>query len=266
MATPGTPVVFVHGLWLHASSWGPWIDRFREAGYDPVAPGWPGERETVEDARNQPDAVARNGVGEVVAHFLEVIGGLARKPIAVRHSFGGLVVQRLLAEGHVSAAVALDPAPVKGVLALPPSAIRVASVALRNPANRGRAVALSRKQFRYAFCNAVPEPESDQLYDRWTIPSPGRPLFEAAVANFMPGSPLKVDTKRDDRGPLLITTGGKDHAVPPAMSRGALKLYRKSGAVTDHHEFPDRGHSLGVDSGWSEVAEVALGWLEKQSV
>src|SRR5581483_8084645 len=244
MATPGTPAVFVHGLWLHASSWDSWVERFREAGFEPTAPGWPGEPGTIEEARRQPEAVAGHGVDDIVAHYAQSIRGLERKPVAVGHSFGGLVVQRLLAEGLVSAAVALDPAPIRGVLALPPSAIRVASVGLRNPANRNRAVTLTRKQFRYGFCNAVPEQESNELYDRWTIPSPAKPLFEASVANFAPRSPTKVDTSNDSRGPLLITAGGKDHAVPGAMSKGAFKLYRKSSAVTDFHEFPDRGHSL----------------------
>ena len=40
---PATPVVFIHGLWLYATSWGPWVELFHEAGYEPTAPGWPHE-------------------------------------------------------------------------------------------------------------------------------------------------------------------------------------------------------------------------------
>src|SRR5437764_7825208 len=140
MSAQGTPVVFVHGLWLHAASWGAWVDRFRDAGYAPSAPGWPGDSDTIEEMRRQPERVAGHGIGDVVEHYAQIIRGLPAKPIAVGHSFGGLIVQRLLGEDLVAAAVAIDPAPIKGIVLLPPSALRVASIALRNPANRKRAV------------------------------------------------------------------------------------------------------------------------------
>jgi non-heme chloroperoxidase len=162
--------------------------------------------------------------------------------------------------------VGIDPAPMKGIVYLSPSALRVASVALRNPANRNRAVALTREQFRYGFGNAVSAEESDQLYEKWAIPSPGKPLFEAAFANFVPGSPAKVDTKNATRGPPLLTAGGKDHTVPAAVAKAALKRYGKSAAVTELKEFPDRGHSLCIDRGWREVADAVLSWLKSRSL
>lgn len=266
MAQAGTPVVFVHGLWLHADSWGAWVDRFREAGYAPTAPGWPGDGSTVRETREHPERVAGHGVNDVVAHYAKIIGALGAKPILIGHSFGGLVVQRLLGENRAAAAVALDAAPIKGVIYLPPSSLRVASIALRNPANRKRAVALNRKQFRYGFGNALPESESDDLFERWTIPSPGKPLFEAALGNFSGSSPIKVNTENARRGPLLLTAGGKDHTVPPAITRATLKLYRKSAAVTDYKEFSDRGHTLALDGGWREVADAVLRWLKEHSL
>jgi non-heme chloroperoxidase len=261
-----TPVVFVHGLWLHADSWGPWADLFGNEGFESISPGWPGEPGSVDAARKRPDAVAGHGIDDVVARYAAAIAELESKPVAIGHSFGGLIVQRLLSEGLVAGAVALDPAPIKGVIYLPPSALRVASIALRNPINRKRSIALSDKQFRYGFANAVSEAESKELFDRWTIPSPMRPLFEAAAANLNPGSPAKVDTQKSDRGPLLLIAGGKDHTVPASTTRAAHKLYRKSSAVTDIHEFGDRGHSLGLDSGWREVAAFALDWIKAQQL
>jgi non-heme chloroperoxidase len=172
----------------------------------------------------------------------------------------------LLGENVAAAAVAIDPAPPKGVLFLPLSALRVAGVALRNPANWSRAVALTTQQFRFGFANAVSERESSELYERWAIPSPGRPLFEASMATFVPGSPAKVDTKNATRGPLLIIAGGKDHTVPRVVSKLTLGLYKRSPAITDYKEFPDRGHSLTVDSGWREVADAALAWLRDKEL
>ena len=201
-----------------------------------------------------------------MAHHAEIIGGLGTKPIVVGHSFGGLIAQRLLAEGRAAAAVSLDGAPIKGVVFLPPSALRVASIALRNPANRSRAVSLTRGQFRYGLGNALAEAESDELYDRWSIPSPGKPLFEAAAASLVPRSPAKVDTRTASRGPLLITGGGRDRTVPRAISRATLKLYRRSPATTDYRDFADRGHSLCIDSGWRDVADAVIGWLRQQNL
>jgi pimeloyl-ACP methyl ester carboxylesterase len=259
-------VIFVPGLWLHQDSWTPWVERLRAAGYSPSAPGWPGTGASVEETRRNAEAVAGYGIGDIVDHYARIIKALDGKPIVIGHSFGGLVAQRLLGEDLAAAAVAIDPAPIKGVLFLPPSALRVASTALRNPANRKRAVALTEKQFRYGFGNAVSEEESKDLFERWAIPSPGKPLFEAATANLARNSPAKVDTRNANRGPLLITAGGEDRTVPKAVSKATLELYRRSPAVTDYREFPDRGHSLTIDSGWQHVADASLTWLGERGL
>lgn len=266
MADSGTPVVFIHGLWLSASSWQPWVDLFRENGYAPVAREWPGTPDSPEEARTHPDRIPASGIAEVADHFAKIVGEQPSKPIIIGHSFGGLITQLLLGRGLGVAGVAIDPAPIKGVYSLPPSSLRVSSVALRNPANRNRAVALSASEFRYGFGNELSGRESEELYQKWAIPSPGRPLFEAALANFSPNSPAKVDTRNDKRGPLLVTAAQKDHTVPPAISHSTVRLYRHSSAVTDFQQFPGRGHSLTIDNGWREVADAVLGWLGRQSL
>jgi non-heme chloroperoxidase len=259
-----TPVVFIHGLWLHADSWGAWGERYRAAGFDPQAPGWPGDSETVEETRAHADAVSGHGINDVVDHYAAIVQGLSEPPVLVGHSFGGLIVQRLIGQGLGAAGVAIDPAPIKGVLVLPISALKVASIALKTPSNKNKAVSLTAEQFRFGFGNAIPGDESDELFERWTIPSPGKPLFEAAFANFAPKSPARVNTHNGTRAPLLITAGGQDHTVPAAISRSTHKLYRHTSAVTDLREFPDRGHSLTIDHGWEEIADATLEWLGKQ--
>jgi pimeloyl-ACP methyl ester carboxylesterase len=261
-----TPVVFIHGLWLHATSWSPWVDLFRDAGYAPTAPGWPGDPDSVEEARAHPGNIADHGIDDVVAHFARIIDTLPARPILVGHSFGGMIAQKLLGQDRAVAAVAIDAAQIKGVLPLPLSALRATLPVFKNPGNKHKAVSLTPQQFRYAFGNAITEAESDELFERWTIPAPGKPLFEAAAANFNPHSPAKVDTANQMRGPLLLMTGGKDHTVPEAVTRATLKQYRHSDAVTDLLEFPDKGHSLTIDNGWREVADAALTWLAKQSL
>lgn len=268
MPGTGVPVVFVHGLWLHSTSWQPWADRFREAGYDPVLPEWPGVPETVAEARARPDSQAGVGIDEVIEHHAGLVAGLPRSPVLVGHSFGGLVVQALLTRGLGRAGVAIDPAPIRGVLRLPAAQLRTALPVLSNPANRGRAVSLTPAQFRAAFGNALPAEEADRLHEQWAIPGPGKPLFQSALANMTPRTraATAVDTHRAERGPLLIISGGADRTVPDSVSRAAYKLYGKAAAVTEFRQFPDRGHSLTVDSGWTEVADAALDWLQKQGI
>lgn len=260
-ASGRTPVVFIHGLWLLASSWESWATAFEAAGYAPVCPGWPDDPETVAEARRKPEVIAGKGVGEVAAHFATVIEGLERKPAIVGHSFGGLLAQILAGRGLSAATVAVNPAPFRGVLPLPPAAIRSIFPVLANPANHGRAVALTFDQFRYSWANAVSEAEARELHQRFHVAAPAKPLFQAAVANLNPDTELKVDTKNPDRGPLLIFTGTPDHAVPPAMSRAAYKKQRRNPGVTEHIELADRGHSLTIDSGWQEVCDRSLEFI-----
>jgi pimeloyl-ACP methyl ester carboxylesterase len=256
------PVVFIHGLWLHATSWQPWIELFAASGYDPVAPGWPPEPATVAEARENPDAVANLSIDEINDHFAGIIAGLDEPPIIIGHSFGGLFAEKLLGQGHGAAAVAIDPAQIKGVLPLPLAQLRSSLPALGNPANLHRSVALTQKEFRFGFGNAVSEEESNALFDSWAIPSPARPLFQAAAANFVMHSQAKVDTANDERGPLLLISGTADHTVPDVVTRSTLKQYRDSTAVTELKQFEGRGHSLTIDNGWREVAQASLDWLK----
>jgi pimeloyl-ACP methyl ester carboxylesterase len=258
-----TPVVFIHGLWLLPSSWQSWLDLFEQAGYAPLAPGWPDDPDTVDAARANPQALAGKGVVQVADHFAEVIGGLNEKPAIVGHSFGGLITQILAGRGLSIASVAVDPAPFKGVLPLPIAAIRTTLPVLGNPLNRGRAVTLSFEQFRYGWANAVDEDEARKLYEAYHVAAPGKPIFQAATANFNPGAETKADTKNPERGPLLIFTGEDDHAVPPAMSKAAYKKQSHNPGVTEHVEMPGRGHSLTIDHGWREVADKALDFVKR---
>ena len=254
-------IAFIHGLWISHTAWQPWIEHFTANGHRAIAPRWPGEAETTTTTRENADAQAGFGIDQLVEHFAAVLEQFTSPPIAIGHSFGGLIAQKLLGQNKVAAAVAIDPAPIKGVKPLPPAQLRSALPVLGNPLNRGRAKALTRQQFRYGFGNALAENESDALWEQWSIPSPAKPLFEAAVANFVPNSPAKVDTANATRGPLLLTAGTADHTVPQVSVKATFRQYANSAAVTDFHEFDGAGHSLTIDHRWREVADVALTWL-----
>jgi non-heme chloroperoxidase len=257
------PVVFIHGLWLLPSSWDRWAAVFEEAGYTAVSPGWPDDPGTVEEANANPEVFAHKTVGQVADHFAEVIGGLDKKPAVVGHSFGGLLTQIIAGRGLSTASVAIDPAPFRGVLPLPISALKSASPVLSNPANRNRAVPLTYEQFRFGFANAVSEDEAKQLYDAYAVPAPGAPLFQAATANLNPWTEAKVNSRNPDRGPLLIISGEKDNTVPWAIANASYKKQKRNEGVTEIVEMKGRGHALTIDSGWREVADTALAFVKR---
>jgi non-heme chloroperoxidase len=255
------PVVFVHGLWLLASSWDRWRTMFEEAGYATLAPGWPDDPATVTEAREHPEVFAHKMVQAVTDHYLEAIRALAVKPAVVGHSFGGLIAQKIAGEGAAAATVAVDPAPGRGVLPLPASALKAGSPVLGNPANARRSVTLTFEEFTYGWANNLDHDEARRLYDEFHVAASGVPIFQAAVANLNPFSETKVDFKAADRGPVLIISGENDHTVPHAMSHAAYKKHAKNAGVTEFVEIPGRGHSLTIDHGWTEVVQAALTFI-----
>jgi pimeloyl-ACP methyl ester carboxylesterase len=262
-ATGREPVVFVHGLWLLPSSWDRWATLFEEAGYTSLTPGWPDDPETVAEANAKPEAFAHKTVKQVAEHFEEIIRKLKRKPIIIGHSFGGLLAQILAGRGLAPATVAIDPAPFRGVLPLPISALKSAWPVLGNPANRNRAIPLTFEQFRFGFANAVSEEEAKQLYETFAVPASGAPLFQAAAANLNPWTEAKVDTQNPERGPLLIVSGEKDNTVPWAIANASFKRQKRNQGITEIVEMPNRGHALTVDSGWRDVANTSLAFVRR---
>ena len=262
-ATGLTPVVFIHGLWLLPSSWDRWAAVFEDAGYTTVRPGWPDDPETVAEAKAHPEVFAHKSVGQVAEHYSEAIGQLKKKPAVIGHSFGGLLAQIVAGRGLSAATVAIDPGPFRGVLPLPISSLKSASPVLGNPANRGRAVALTFEQFKYGWANALGEDEAKDLYETYHVPASGVPLFQAALANLNPWTEAKVDTKNPDRGPLLFISGQKDNTVPWAITNASYKQQKGNKAVTEIVEMPNRGHALVIDSGWREVADTALAFVKR---
>ena len=257
------PVVFIHGLWLLPSSWDRWASTFEEAGFTALTPGWPDDPDTVAEANANPDVFAHKTVGQVTDHYDEIIRRLDRKPAVVGHSFGGLLAQILAGRGLAAVSVAIDPAPFRGVLALPLSALKSSRPVLSNPANYKRAVPLTLEQFRFGFANAVSEDEAKELYETFAVPARGAPLFQAATANLNPWTEAKVDSKNPERGPLLIISGEKDNTVPWAIANASFKKQQRNEGVTEIAEIKGRGHALTIDSGWREVADTALAFVKR---
>jgi non-heme chloroperoxidase len=258
-----TPVVFIHGLWLLPSSWDRWAALFAEKGLAPLTPGWPDDPSTVEDANAHPEVFANKTIGEVADHCAGILEKLDKKAGVVGHSFGGLLAQIVAGRGLSAVTVVIDAAPSRGVLPLPISSLRSAKPVLENPRNKHRAVPLTFDQFRFSFANAVDDVEAKELFETFAVPAPGAPLFQAAAANLNPWTEAKVDAENPDRGPMLIISGEKDNTVPRAISKGTFKRQEHNEGVTEFVEMPNRGHALTIDSGWREVAETALAFIQR---
>jgi pimeloyl-ACP methyl ester carboxylesterase len=258
-----TPAVFIHGLWLLPSSWDRWAKLFEDNGYAALTPDWPDDPETVEEARTNPDVLAKKTLGMGADHTAEVIGRLERKPAVIGHSTGGLLAEMLAGRGLSAATVAIDPGLFRGVLSLPVSTIRATGPFLINPLTRGRAITLTFDQFKYAWANALDEDEAKRIYDTYHVAGSGIALMQMGNSNLNPWTEAKVDTKNPDRGPLLILDGEKDNTVPWAIANGSYKKQSRNPGVTEIEKVPNRGHSLTIDSGWREVAQKALDFIKR---
>ncbi|HYK29872.1 MAG TPA: alpha/beta hydrolase [Streptosporangiaceae bacterium] len=261
-ASGNTPVVFIHGLWLLPSSWANWADFFNQAGYAPLTPDWPDDPETVQQARANPDVLAGTTLKQVADHTTEIINALNNKPVLIGHSTGGLLAQMLAGRGLAAATVAIDPGVFRGVLPLPAPVLKGLGPFLINPLTRGRAITLTLDQFKYSWANALEEKEAKELYDAFHVAGSGISLVQMGNANLNPRTEAKVNTTSPDRGPLLITDGEKDHTVPWAIANAAYKRQVRNPAVTEIVKIPNRGHSLTIDHGWREVAQVALDFVK----
>ena len=260
-ASGATPVVFLHGLWVLPSSWANWADFFEQAGYTSLTPDWPDDPETVEEARANPDVLAKKTLKQIADHTTEIIDALDRKPAVIGHSTGGLLAQMLAGQGLSAATVAIDPGPFRGVLPLPASELKVAGPFLVNPLTRSRAITLTFDQFKYGWANALDEKEAKELYDTFHVAGSGIALMQMGNANLNPRSEAKVNTK--SRGPLMIIEGENDHTVPWAIANAAYKKQKRNPSVTEIVKMPGRGHALTIDHGWREVAETALEFVRR---
>ena len=257
--TPDT-IVLIHGFWVTPRSWEHWIERYEQAGYRVLAPAYPGFEVEVEALNADTSPIAALTVPAVVEHLEAVVGELESPPILIGHSAGGTFVQLLLDHGFGAAGVAINSAPTEGVRVTPPSQIKSLFPALKNPANRHRAVGFTPKQWHYVFTNTFSEDESQALYERYHVPASGAILWGIVLANLEPGHQATwVDYKNDSRAPLLFISGGEDHLMPPSVQRSNAKHY-KSNTITEVKEYEGRAHLLPAQEGWEEIADYALDW------
>jgi pimeloyl-ACP methyl ester carboxylesterase len=258
--TPDT-IVLVHGLWMTPRSWEGWKAYYEAKGFTVLTPAYPGFEIEVEALRENPDIIAKQSVPDVVDHIAAQIEALPKPPIIMGHSFGGTLTQLLLARGLGASAVVIDSAPTEGVRVSPLSQIKSLFPALKNPANRHKAVAFTQEEFHYAFTNTLSREESDAVWERYAIGAPGNWVWAyGLIANFKPGHQETWVDYSADRAPLLFIGGEQDHIMPPSVNKSNAKHYAAGPSVTEYHEFAGRDHWTCAAPGWEAVADYALDW------
>jgi len=215
--------------------------------------------------RRAPESYADIGFKQIVDHYEKLVIDLEHAPILIGHSFGGLVVQALLDRGLGCCGVAIASAPIKGIWTLPYSTMRVVTPQLLTMHSH-RCAALTPAQFHYAFMNTSSREESFLTYQRYAVPGSDRVLLQTELANFNPFAETAVNTRRNNRAPLLLIAGSEDHLIPPRIVKANFHAYRHSTAVTEYKEFPGRTHFIIGQSGWEEVANFTLRWARGQEV
>lgn len=252
-------VVLVHGAFVNSRCWDGFKARYEAAGRRVLAPDWPlldGDPAALRD--RPPEGLAAIGVDEVVDRYATVIQGLSEPPALIGHSFGGLVVQRLLDRGLGASGVAIHPAPPRGIPPAPAAVVSNFPVLWGRLLGRAVSV-MSRDAFAGSFASTLPRADADAAWDRLVAPTPARPFLQAATFS----SACAVDWRRADRAPLLILAGGADRSVTAGMNRANHRAYT-TGRV-ELREFPDRDHFTIGAPGWEEVADLALSWSDAAS-
>ncbi len=259
-------IVLVHGLWMTPLSFEYWAHHFGERGYRVHAPGWPGMEQDIRGLRRFPESFASLGIRQIVEHYERIVLGLEEPPVLVGHGLGGLVVQALLDRGLGSSGVAIASAPIRGIWTLPYTKMRVAMPQLLAVRYTGRCVRLTAGQFHRAFMNNASRDEATWNYDRYVVPGPSRVLLQAELANFNPFADTAINVRRNSRAPLLMIAATLDRLAPPSMVRANVRAYRDSIATTEYKEFPGRAHFMIAQSGWQEIADYALRWVQDQEL
>ena len=245
------PILFVHGMYMNAHSWKPWIARATQRGLVATAVSWPYHQGEPEERREHIDPrLGRLTFGAVVASLKAHIDDMPEHPILIGHSVGGLAVQKLLNDGYGRAGVAISPAPPLGVLSLAPDFFK-ANWPHLDPFARDRPIVMTKERFHYTFCNTMTRDESDAAYDLYVVPE-SRNVPRTTLT-----TQARVDFSRD-HVPLMLMAGDSDHLTPAPMIRRNAKRYE---LMVDVQEFAGRSHFICNQDGWEEVADTAFDFV-----
>lgn len=249
-------IVLIHGLFVNNTSWKEWKTYFEGQGYTVHTPANPGHQgDPKELKKNFPADLKDVGFDDVVNHLSRFIDTLPEKPIIIGHSFGGLMVQKLIDMDKAVAGVSIDGAPPKNVMA-PFSTVKIVWSVVNF--FKGNTVFMGSKDWYHkAFFNNYSKEESDKLYETVAAPESRKlardPLFKSSA---------KLDLNKPHE-PLLFIAGESDHIFPADFSKKIAGAYKDKNSIVDFKAFPGRSHFIAGEKNWEEVAGYVLDWLKK---
>ena len=258
---PSKTVVFIHGMYMTPLCWGHWRTHFENRGYRCLAPAWPGRDEPVEVLRKKhPDPrLGQLTLRAILDHLADVVQGLREKPILIGHSMGGLVTQLLVQRGIAAAGIAIDSAPPPGVISFQWSFLKSNWPHINPFKPQDQPIEMMFERFQYTFVNTLPLAEQQAAYDCYVVPESRRVPAQALT-------PLARIDFRKPGVPLLLIAGSADNLIPASLNRSNHAKYRRPDSVNDFKEFPGRTHFIVGQSGWQEVADYTISWLQEHHV
>jgi pimeloyl-ACP methyl ester carboxylesterase len=254
----GKTIVFVHGLFQNPESWQAWQTYFRERGYTCYAPAYPYHAGAPDSLRQHiHPALATLTFRQVLDSITRFVDGLPEKPVVIGHSMGGLIVQKLMEAGKISAGVAIAPANPRGIRTLNWQFIR-ANFRMVNPLKR-RDIPCTPPitWFHRNFFNTLTRAEAQAEYDRYFVPE------SRIIARSSTEKGLEIDFRKPHQ-PLLFVAGEKDQDLPASLIRKNFDAYRDPHSHREFVEFPGQSHYFTGQPGWEEVAAYIAGWLDRQ--
>ena len=249
--THPTPLLFVHGMWHGAWCWSEnFLPYFAQHGYKSHALSLRGHG--VSEGRER---LRWTSLNDFVSDLARVMDQLKSPPVLIGHSMGGMIVQKYLESHQAPAAVLLASAPPKGLI---PATLRIAR---RHPLiflkvnltfsliHNIRTPELYKEAFFYAD---IKEKELIRYHNQLQDESM-RAYIDMLALNLP--HPKKVDT------PLLVLGATNDNLISVNEVEATAKSYN-----TQAKFFPDMGHAMMFDTGWQDVADSILGWLNEQGL
>jgi len=248
-------IIFIHGMFLTGKSWEAWERYFQELGYECESPSWPlHDAEPSELRANPPAGLGELSLADLHSYYAGIVSQESEPPIVIGHSLGGLLVQKLTADGLIRAGVCIATVAPNGMLAFDWGFMRN-SAAITNPFAGDEPYEMTPEIFHKNFGNTMTEAVSNAAYEKYAVHESRQVLRDIL------GDEGKIDLKKP-HVPLLFIGAAEDEIIPNSLVRRNAHAYEDPRSYHEFIFFSGRGHFICGQNGWEEVAQGTANWLD----
>jgi esterase/lipase len=248
-------IIFIHGMFLTPKSWNAWVSFFEGLGYACDAPAWPFHDGEPASLRTQvPAGLGALDLATVTTTYRQWIEALPEKPVIIGHSLGGLIAQKLMAEGLAKAVVGICSVAPNRMLALDWGFLRN-SASITNPFAGDEPYEMTPEGFRKNFANTMTKEASDAAFEAFAVHESRQVLRDIF------DSEGEIDLSKP-HAPLLLIGAEKDEIIPASLVRRNAHAYEDKRSHHESIEYSSRGHLICAQDGWEEVAMRISNWLD----